>query len=112
MLPFMFGLIALAASTILLCIGSTISLLIVGRLFQGISAAVVWVVGLALLVDTVGKESVGLAMGTVSLALSLGIFMAPLLGGVVYDKGGYYAVFAMAFAVVGFPSDEGEGTGC
>lgn len=87
----MAGLLALAASTVMLCVGNSMPVVIVGRLLQGISAAVVWVVGLALLADTVGKDEIGGAMGIVSLALSLGIFTAPLLGGVVYKAGGYYA---------------------
>lgn len=30
----------------------------------------------------------------------MGILLAPLLGGVVYSHGGYYAVFAMAFGLI------------
>lgn len=67
---------------------------------QGFSAAVVWVVGLALLVDTVGPEGVGQAMGYVGLSMSLAILVAPLLGGVVFAASGYYAVFAMAFGLI------------
>lgn len=75
----------------MLCIGSSITVLVIGRLLQGISAAVVWVVGLALLVDTVGKDGIGQSMGIIGVATSAGVFLAPLLGGIVYDKGGYYA---------------------
>ncbi|KAH8150061.1 uncharacterized protein LAJ45_05747 [Morchella importuna] len=99
--PLLCGLAALAASTIMLCIGKNIVLFILGRLFQGISAAIVWVVGLALLVDTVGKDEIARSMGIVSAALSAATFLAPLLGGIVYDRGGYYAVFAMAFVLIG-----------
>lgn len=35
------------------------------------------------------------------MAMTAGIFLGPLLGGVVYDSGGYYAVYAMAFALIG-----------
>lgn len=66
-------------------------MLIIGRLLQGISAAVVWVVGLAMLVDTVGRNNIGQSMGIVTAATSAGVFLAPLLGGIVYDNGGYYA---------------------
>ncbi|KAI9703307.1 MAG: hypothetical protein M1836_007873 [Candelina mexicana] len=85
----------------MLCIGSSVGVLVTGRLLQGLSAAVVWVVGLALLVDTVGEKDIGQVMGYVSLSMSLGIMAGPLLGGVVYEKGGYYSVFAMAFALIG-----------
>lgn len=85
----------------MLCVGSSIGVLVAGRLLQGLSAAVVWTVGLALLVDTVGQKEIGRVMGYVSLSMSIATLVAPLLGGVVYARGGYYAVFAMAFALIG-----------
>jgi MFS family permease len=100
-MPLILGLLALAGATIMLCIGSSIGILAAGRVLQGISAAVVWVVGLALLVDTVGSDGVGQAMGYVGLSMSLAILVAPLLGGVVFAAAGYYAVFAMAFGLIG-----------
>lgn len=85
----------------MLCIGTHIALWIAGRLFQGAAAAVVWTVGIALLVDTVGKEGLGQAIGYVSMALSVGTMAGPLLGGVIYEDGGYYAVFGLAFGLIG-----------
>ncbi|KAI9829429.1 MAG: hypothetical protein M1819_006366 [Sarea resinae] len=99
-LPLLVGLLALGGATVMLCVGSSIGVLVAGRLLQGLSAAVVWTVGLALLVDTVGQKEIGEAMGYVSLSMSIGVMIAPLLGGVVYAKGGYYSVFAMAFGLV------------
>ncbi|KAG9947027.1 MFS general substrate transporter, partial [Aureobasidium melanogenum] len=98
---FMVGLLALAGSTIFLVVGNSLALIVVGRILQGLSAAVVWVVGLALLQDTVGSESIGQAMGYVGIAMSLAYLLGPLLGGIVFERAGYYAVFAMAFALLG-----------
>jgi MFS family permease len=99
-LPLLVGLLCLAGSTILLCLGSSVALLVTGRLLQGFSAAIVWTVGLALLVDTVGKDEVGQVMGSVFLAMSLAYLIAPLLGGIVYAQKGYYAVYYLAFGVI------------
>jgi MFS family permease len=99
-MPLLFGLLALGGSTAMLCVGDSIGMLAAGRVLQGVSAAVVWVVGLALLVDTVGSEGVGQAMGYIGLSMSLAILLAPLLGGIVFDTAGYYAVFAMAFGLI------------
>lgn len=60
-----------------------------------------WVVGLALLADTIPQERLAQSMGYLSLGMSLGILVAPLLGGVVYDNAGYDAVFAMAYGLIG-----------
>ena len=99
-LPLLIGLLALAGSTVMLCVGSSITVLVLGRVFQGFSAAIVWCVGLALLVDTVGQKEVGKVMGYVSISITLATLVAPLLGGVVYARAGYYAVFGMAFGLL------------
>jgi MFS family permease len=93
------GLLALAGSTLLLCLGKSIGLLVIGRLLQGISASVVWSVGLALLADTVGRE-IGKYLGYTSVALSCGLLISPTIGGVVYERAGYYAVYYVAFGVI------------
>ncbi|KAF5023765.1 hypothetical protein F66182_4198 [Fusarium sp. NRRL 66182] len=98
--PMLVGLIVLSGATVFLCVGRTLALFMVGRALQGVSAALTWTVGLALVVDTVDKDHIGKAMGWISTACSLGILMAPLLGGVVYGKGGYYSVFAMCFGLL------------
>lgn len=96
----MCGLFTLAGATALLQLGSNISVLIAGRVLQGMSAAVVWVVGLALLSDTVSSHEIGEAMGWVGTGMALAILIAPLLGGIVLDKAGYTAVFAMAYGLL------------
>jgi MFS family permease len=98
--PMLIGLVVLCGATVFLCLGRTLTLLMVGRALQGLSAALTWTVGLALVVDTVDKEHIGKAMGWISTACSLGILVAPLLGGVVYGNGGYYSVFAMCFGLL------------
>ena len=99
-LPLLIGLVALAGSTLLLCLGKSLALLVLGRVLQGVAAAMVWTVGLALLVDTVGHETVGQAMGYVALAMSVAVLVAPLLGGIVYARAGYYAVYCMVFGLL------------
>ena len=84
----------------MLCLGSTIAILVAGRLLQGASSAVIGTIGLALLADTVGHEGIGQAVGWVSLSMSLAILVAPLMGGVVYARAGYYAVYYMAFGLI------------
>ena len=98
-LPLLLGLLALAGSTVLLCIGRSLAVFIVGRIFQGLSAAIVWCVGLALLADTMGRN-IGLSMGYVNIAMTFGLLGSPLIGGAVYAGAGYYAVFYIAFAII------------
>ena len=64
-LPFLVGLTALLLATLLLFLGQNVPVLVVARILQGISAAVVWTIGLALVLDTVGPENLGKTIGSV-----------------------------------------------
>ena len=75
-------------------------MLLISRLLQGLSAAITYTVGLALLVDTVGRQNIGQWMGTALSSSSFGLIVSPLLGGIVYAKAGYMSVFAMALSLI------------
>jgi MFS family permease len=94
------GLIILAAATLLFGLAKASWVLLISRICQGFSAAIVYTVGLALLVDTVGRDNIGQWMGTALSSSSFGLIVSPLLGGVVYAKAGYMAVFGMAMALI------------
>lgn len=66
--PFLLGLAALMLATLLLFLGDNIPVLIVARLLQGISAAFVWTIGMAMCLETVGPENLGKTIGSVSIA--------------------------------------------
>ncbi|KAG8526572.1 uncharacterized protein KY384_008773 [Bacidia gigantensis] len=97
---FFFGLVMLMAATALLQFGGHAAILVMGRFFQGLAAAVVWTSGLALLTDVFGKDRYGEAIGYAQTATSFGTTCAPLLGGVVYGRAGYWAVSAMSIGTV------------
>lgn len=67
--PFLFGLSTLIGATILLFTGTTIVALVIARIVQGISTAIVWTVGLAMCIETVGPENLGKVIGTVSFVI-------------------------------------------
>ncbi|KAK7205669.1 MFS transporter-like protein [Myxozyma melibiosi] len=96
----MIGLVALAGATLILCLTRCLWLFIVGRLVQGVSAASVWTVGLALVSDSFSEEHIGKMMGIIGTGMSLGTFLGPFLGGIVYDRAGYYAVFGVCFGII------------
>jgi MFS family permease len=51
--------------------------------------------------DAVGRDGLGQAIGYMSMAASVGTLTGPLLGGVLYEKCGYYSVFGLAFGLIG-----------
>ncbi|KAK9237505.1 major facilitator superfamily domain-containing protein [Lipomyces kononenkoae] len=94
------GLVASLGSTIMLCLARVLWVFILGRLIQGISGAAVWTVGLALITDSFPEENIGKMMGILSSCMSLAVFLGPLIGGVVYSRAGYYALFGILFGLI------------
>lgn len=67
-IPFLIGLGILLAATTLMGFGETMPVLSIARLLQGMSAAVVWSTGLAMVQDQVGPAELGQIIGTVRLS--------------------------------------------
>lgn len=74
--------------------------LIVSRTLQGLSSAIVYTVGLALLADTAKQEVVSEWMGTALSSSSFGLIISPLLGGFLYEMAGYNFVFGICLVVI------------
>ncbi|KAI3394131.1 hypothetical protein diail_3184 [Diaporthe ilicicola] len=45
-------------------------------------------------------DETGQLLGTTGIAMGLGLLLAPLLGGIVFSRAGYYAVFGMCFGLL------------
>lgn len=81
-------------------IARSLTILIIARGLQGLSAAAVWVVGLAIVADNVPPARVGEAMGHTTIALTWGFVLGPTVGGVMYEKLGFYGTFAVPAALI------------
>ncbi|KAF2739078.1 MFS general substrate transporter [Polyplosphaeria fusca] len=99
-LPFLLGLVLLLLSTILLALGRNIPVLALARFLQGASGGTVWTIGLALLLETVGQENLGKAIGSVLSLTSVAGFFGPVVGGTLYAKTGYQGVFGVGIALI------------
>ncbi|KAI9695008.1 MAG: hypothetical protein M1822_000625 [Bathelium mastoideum] len=60
----------------------------------------VYIAGLTIVVDTVGTNEVAEYMGYIAVGLNVGSFAGSLLGGVVFDKSGYNAVWYMMLGFI------------
>ncbi|KAL8700891.1 MAG: hypothetical protein Q9201_005211 [Fulgogasparrea decipioides] len=98
--PFLLGLIALGLSTLAIALTREIIVLLIARILQGLSSAVVYTVGYAILFDVIGSEKIGQAMGYLSMSQSLGLLVGPAVGGPLYECGGYFATFIPAFVLI------------
>ncbi|KAJ9236033.1 hypothetical protein DTO212C5_8345 [Paecilomyces variotii] len=91
----------LTVATVLIWIAHNVAILYAGRFLQGLASAAVWSVGLALLVDTVGKREIPVVMGYVNVAFSAGTVTGPFVGGIVYSLAGYDATLGLAVGLLG-----------
>ena len=71
-LPFLFGLVIIAGATIMIWLSRTITLQLVGRVLQGLAAAIVWVTGLTMIADRVGEAEIGQYVGYLGIAMMVG----------------------------------------
>lgn len=98
--PLIIGLIAALVATLLFMLAKATYILVLARCLQGISAGVVYTTVLALLVETVERDEVGSWIGFALSGVNLGVLLAPVLAGVLYEKAGYYTVFAICLAII------------
>ncbi|KAL8659389.1 MAG: hypothetical protein Q9226_000465 [Calogaya cf. arnoldii] len=98
--PLVMGLMAALAATLLFMLAKALWILVLARCLQGVSAGVVYTTVLALLVETVERDEVGSWIGFALSGVNLGVLVAPVLAGVLYEKAGYYAVFAICLAII------------
>lgn len=100
--PLVIGLVAALAATLLFMLAKATYVLVIARCLQGISAGVVYTTVLALLVESVERDEVGSWIGFALSGVNLGVLVAPVMAGMIYEKAGYYAVFAICLAIIAF----------
>lgn len=94
------GLVIVLGSTLIICLSKAMWLYHVGRVIQGLSGSMVWTVGLAIIADTGDADNMAYLMSYPTIGTSLGIFLGPFLGGILYKRSGYYPLFYLCFAVL------------
>lgn len=100
--PLVIGLMAALAATLLFMLAKATHILVIARCLQGVSAGVVYTTVLALMVESVERDEVGSWIGFALSEVNLGVLLAPVLAGILYEKAGYYAVFAICLAIIAF----------
>jgi MFS family permease len=92
--PFMLaGLLGYALLSLAYIHAESVAGLIVTRFFHGLAAVCVAPVAMAVVADIAPSHRLGLYMGTLSMALMLGVGAGPMLGGIIQDWLGMDAAF-------------------
>jgi MFS family permease len=85
---------------IMFMLGPAYWVMVLARIIQGANATIVWTVGLALLCETTPESQIGQQIGLAMTGLSVGIVLAPPLGGVLYSQLGFHAPFILTLGVL------------
>ena len=87
------GLLLFGGASVLCALAPTIWILILGRVLQGVGAASMTALPLALVRDKVPAERSGIVMGTLGTAMAIGTASGPALGGLLIGVWGWPAIF-------------------
>lgn len=87
------GLLLFAAGAVLVALGGTFGLVLVGRALQGLGAAAAVSGGQAVAFAASGPVRAGRGLGLVHVAVAVGMLAGPVLGGVVLERFGWQAAF-------------------
>jgi len=87
------GLLLFSVASALCGLAPTLHLLIAARAAQGLGAAVMMALSMALVGDSVSKERTGRAMGLLGTMSAIGTALGPSLGGVLIAGFGWQAIF-------------------
>jgi EmrB/QacA subfamily drug resistance transporter len=90
------GLVLFTVASILCGIAPTLWLLIAARAVQGLGAAVMMALAMALVGETVPKAKTGRAMGLLGTMSAVGTALGPTLGGVLIAALGWRAIFLVS----------------
>ena len=113
----MTGLVIFGMASLLCGFASNLWLLVGARAFQGIGAAFLMTLAMALVRQTAGKERIGRAMGLLGTVSALGMAIGPSLGGLLIELTGWRSLFwlqlllavvAFIFATVTLPDDSNK----
>lgn len=87
------GIILFTVASLLCGVAPTLWLLIVARGLQGLGAAILMALTVALVRETTSKERTGSAMGLLGTMSAIGTALGPSLGGILLAGPGWHAIF-------------------
>lgn len=113
------GLILFAVASVLCSLASGLWWLVAARALQGIGAAFLMTLAMALMRQTTPQERMGRAMGLLGMTSALGTALGPTLGGLLLAELGWRSIFwvlcplaciALMLILVALPTEPGKRT--
>lgn len=99
------GFVIFTLGSLLCGLAPTVSLLILARIFQGVGAAMVMSLGMAIVTESFPPQERGKALGVIGALVSIGIVTGPTLGGLIVTHLSWHWIFFVNLPVglIGIP---------
>ncbi|CAG8255005.1 unnamed protein product [Penicillium nalgiovense] len=79
---------------------SSVPVLLLGRVLQGIAGSAVWIVGFATVADTIRPDHMGFAMSLMMSCANTGTISGPALAGLLLETTGYWITWSIPLLVL------------
>jgi len=90
---FILGLVVFVAASAACGLAGSLSLLILARIVQGLGAAMMMSISMAIVMQVFPADERGRAMGYITATVALGLIIGPALGGILVDSFGWPFIF-------------------
>ncbi|OJJ44443.1 hypothetical protein ASPZODRAFT_135267 [Penicilliopsis zonata CBS 506.65] len=87
-------------SSLATAMAESLFVLFASRFFQSLASNALWIVGIATLAENIGSEHMGKISGMISTVAAVGTSGGPVLGGMLFELGGYWTAWMGAFAFI------------
>ncbi|KAK3330045.1 major facilitator superfamily domain-containing protein [Apodospora peruviana] len=94
------GLGALLWSTITFYTSESYAVMLFSRTLNGLSAAILYAAGYAIVADSVPKNDLGKALGTIRSVVAVGEISGPPLGGIIFSRWGFDGILNVSLFVL------------
>lgn len=92
---FLYGMIILAASSLLAAVAGSTGMLIFSRVIQGVGSAMIFGTSVAILTSVYPPQERGFALGVTIAAVYIGLSLGPFLGGLLTQNLGWRSIFVV-----------------
>lgn len=98
--PLLFSITGCILGTAMVAFTHSVAIFFLGRILQGVAGSAVWIVGMASVANTVGKNNMGAVMGIAMSFINAGMISGPMVSGLIFDAAGYWLTWSVPLVIL------------
>ncbi|KAJ5764813.1 Tetracycline resistance protein TetA/multidrug resistance protein MdtG [Penicillium odoratum] len=99
-IPLLLSVLSCIIGTIMIAGTHSVTILLLGRVLQGVATSAVWIVSLATIADMVGQQNLGAIMGLTMSFVNLGTIGGPAASGLLLEAVGYWVTWLIPLLIL------------